>query len=477
MSFEVKNMNNREVATYLGKEYEAYISRDEIVLYSTDLQDISKGFKECKVFRRSGMEKDIVCKKIVQPSEVDSCYFVATKAICKDYCFPLNILTEKYLPPPDPEEKDMLLIDSSDCFFAKDMGMTMIERGFYAKWIKKEEVKLIVEIKGWQSNDIMKAIWQLMNLETKEMKTGTFAIYLGKTYITTTDEKGNILLHSTDLEDCSNGFELCEPFQILGIKEDIVCTKSVELSDLDFYFKVKTEAMHGSKKIDIVEGKGKMLFIMGIEKTFKAVQENNKLTFIDEKEIPYQKWLEEEELSGIRLEIEELTKNQEIENIWRLLNIDVENKKHNTYVAYLGKAYAANTTLDGNFVLYSTNAEDVSKGFEQCKPFKMEGGKRDITYVKYVKPSEISSYFKVRIVAEYQGYEFEVVEEKDKMLSIITIYEDGRIKDERVWEGIGMVAIDKYKNIHQKWIRKDEVTKIKYEIKELLNNVKMENEE
>ena len=40
-----------------------------------------------------------------------------------------------------------------------------------------------------------------------------------------------------------------------------------------------------------------------------------------------------------------------------------------------------------------------------------------------------------------------------------------------------MVAIDKYKNIHQKWIRKDEVTKIKYEIKELLNNVKMENEE
>ncbi len=27
------------------------------------------------------------------------------------------------------------------------------------------------------------------------------------------------------------------------------------------------------------------------------------------------------------------------------------------------------------------------------------------------------------------------------------------------------------------WIRKDEVTKIKYEIKELLNNVKMENEE
>ena len=36
-------------------------------------------------------------------------------------------------------------------FFCKGhMGMTMIERGFYAKWIKKEEVKLIVEIKGWQ---------------------------------------------------------------------------------------------------------------------------------------------------------------------------------------------------------------------------------------------------------------------------------------------------------------------------------------
>ena len=88
-------MKNGKFAAYLGKEYEAYIDIDEIVLYSTDLEDISKGFKECKVFRRSGMEKDIVCKKIVQPSEADSCYFVVTKAICKDYCLKISYLDRR----------------------------------------------------------------------------------------------------------------------------------------------------------------------------------------------------------------------------------------------------------------------------------------------------------------------------------------------------------------------------------------------
>lgn len=475
MSFEVKNMNNREVAAYLGKEYEAYISRDKIVLYSTDLEDISKGFEECEPFQDSKTDKIFVCIKTVEPSKVDSCYFAKTKAIYKDYIVPFLIPTDKLLTLESKEE-DMLCIAAScgDSFAYKDMGMTMIERGVYAKWIKKEEAKLIVEIEGWKSNNIMKAIWQLLNLETKDMKTGTFAIYLGKTYITATNEKGSILLHSTNLDDCSKGFELCEPFQILGIKKEIVCTKYVELSELDYYFKVKTKAMYGSDEIDIIEEKEKMLSIMGMDYTFKAVRENNDFTIVIEKEIPYQKWVTEEKLREIRLEIEELANNQEIQNIWRLLNIDIENKKQKTYVAYLGKAYAANTTLDGNFVLYSTNTEDISMGFEQCKPFKIEGGKKDITYVKYVKPSEVSSYFKVRIVAEYQGYELEVVEEKDKMLSIITIYENGRIKEGKVWEGIGMVPVDKYKHVYQKWIRKEEAKKIKYEIKELLNNVKIE---
>ena len=44
-------MKNGKFAIYLGKEYAAD-KDDKMWLYSTDLEDISKGFKECIPFRR-----------------------------------------------------------------------------------------------------------------------------------------------------------------------------------------------------------------------------------------------------------------------------------------------------------------------------------------------------------------------------------------------------------------------------------------
>ncbi len=451
----------KRFAIYLGKEYEAH--RDKrITLYSTDIEDVSKGFEPCEPYKSSWTEKEIVCTKTVEKSEITSYYYKRIIAIYKGCTF--GILEK---------EEDMLSIVTGDYRVAEDIGMSVLEKGVYQKWIKKEEAEFMLEIEGDFDNDDMKAIWQLLNLETKEMKKGTFAVYLGKTYITTTDETNKILLYSTDIEDISKGFEACEPFQILGIKKEIVCTKYVELSELESYFKVRTKGRPRLDEVDIIGQKGKMLSIMVTENLFDIARKGKELIAVNERTVTYQKWVTRVEVRTITLEIEELANNQDIQSVWRLLNLEIKDMKEKTFAIHLGKAYIARTTLDGNFVLYSTSSEDVSKGFEKCKPFQILGVEKEIVCMKYVSPPEVDSYFKVKVVAEHQGYEFEVVEEKDDMLSVITIYEYGRIKGDKVWEGIGMTPVDKYRHNYQKWIKRKEA-KIKFEIEELLNNIKME---
>ena len=292
-------MKYGEFAIYLGKEYEADKNK-QIRLYSTELEDISKGFKECMPFKRTGVEKEIVCMKTVEVSEVDSCYTVKTYAIYKDYKF--GILKE---------EGDRLSIAafSGDYREWEKMQMVLIDKGVYQKWIQKEEAELEVEIEGREDNDTMKAIWQLLNVETEYMKQGTFAVYAGKTYITA-EEKGSITLYSAELEDISKGFELCEPFKILGMKKEMVCKKCVKLSNLDSYFKVRTTAQYKWNEVDIVEEKDNMLSIMGIETIIDFKREETDPLF--KKERPYQKRVKKQEFTKIRLEIKELASNQDI---------------------------------------------------------------------------------------------------------------------------------------------------------------------
>ncbi len=90
--------------------------------------------------------------------------------------------------------------------------------------------------------------------------------------------------------------------------------------------------------------------------------------------------------------------------------------------------------------------------------------------MKYVSPSEVGSYFKVKIMAEYQGHELEVIEEKGNMLLITN---ENEPKPSKLCESLGMTPINKYKTIYQKWIKREEA-KMKFEIEELLNNIKME---
>ena len=134
--------------------------------------------------------------------------------------------------------------------------------------------------------------------------------------------------------------------------------------------------------------------------------------------------------------------------------------KDGEFAIYLGKEYSAGEIEKGKIVLRSTDIEDVKNGFEPCKPFNIKYIEDKIVCMKFVNSSEITEYYRIRTIAIYKGFEFEIVEEtsleedeiveetEDK-LSIVTM-----IGDCREWKRLGMKCIERY--VYQKWINKNE---------------------
>ncbi|TXC78488.1 hypothetical protein FS935_22760 [Metabacillus litoralis] len=118
--------------------------------------------------------------------------------------------------------------------------------------------------------------------------------------------------------------------------------------------------------------------------------------------------------------------------------------KNNTFAIYNGEEYSAGIKTDGRIILRSHDTKDELNGFEE------KSMANQTIYVKYVSSNEIEQLYHKRIKAHYKGYEFEVVDQKDKMISIITM-----VGDYKVWENIGMKCIDK--GVYQKWVSKDDV--------------------
>lgn len=118
--------------------------------------------------------------------------------------------------------------------------------------------------------------------------------------------------------------------------------------------------------------------------------------------------------------------------------------KDGEFAIYLGKEYSAGKTKEGKIVLRSTDIEDVKNGFEPCKPFNIKYIQDKIVCFKYVNSSEITEYYIIRSMAIYKGFEFEVVEETEDKLSIVTM-----IGDYRDWVRLGMKSIDI--GVYQKW--------------------------
>ena len=135
--------------------------------------------------------------------------------------------------------------------------------------------------------------------------------------------------------------------------------------------------------------------------------------------------------------------------------------KDGEFAIYLGKEYSAGEIEKGKIVLRSTDIEDVKNGFEPCKPFNIKYIQDKIVCFKYVNSSEITEYYRIRTIAIYKGFEFEVVEETEDKLSIVTM-----IGDCREWKRLGMKCIEKY--VYQKWINKNEA-----EIKIVKKNFKL----
>ena len=125
-----------DYAVYRGTEYTSGKVKGKLILRSTDLKDVEKGFEICNPFHISDCDEDIVCIKYVERSEVESYYMLRTFAYYNGYKFAVM-----------GEKDDMILITSIGGDYREwlNLGMERIDKFYCQKWIKKSEAEIVVE--------------------------------------------------------------------------------------------------------------------------------------------------------------------------------------------------------------------------------------------------------------------------------------------------------------------------------------------
>lgn len=127
-------MKNGKFAIYMGREYISGKNKDgKLVLRSTNIRDVENGFEECEPFMYKNCEKEIVCLKFVDRSDVEDYYSLKTKAIYAGYEF--EVTEEK-------DDKLSIVAMTGDYKDWIELGMKCIEKGVYQKWININEAKL-----------------------------------------------------------------------------------------------------------------------------------------------------------------------------------------------------------------------------------------------------------------------------------------------------------------------------------------------
>ncbi len=116
--------------------------------------------------------------------------------------------------------------------------------------------------------------------------------------------------------------------------------------------------------------------------------------------------------------------------------------KSNIFAIYKGKEYQAGMRADGSVILRSNDEKDINDGF-----INNTGINKSVKCYKYVLKSELDEIYRKNIKAEYNGYEFSVIDQNDDMLLISTM--TGNYK---VWLQLGMESVDK--GVYQKWVDK-----------------------
>ena len=116
--------------------------------------------------------------------------------------------------------------------------------------------------------------------------------------------------------------------------------------------------------------------------------------------------------------------------------------KSNIFAIYKGKEYQAGMRADGSVIVRSNDEKDINDGF-----INNTGINKSVKCYKYVLKSELDEIYRKNIKAEYNGYEFSVIDQNDDMLLISTM--TGNYK---VWLQLGMESVDK--GVYQKWVDK-----------------------
>lgn len=124
-------MRNGIYAIYMGKEYEAgYKDPETLILRSSNSSDLDNGFS---------LHKGIIYTKSVHRRDLKQVYKISTIATYKGYKF--EVLKED-------GDKILLSVMSGDYRIYENLGMDMVDRGIYQKWVNKNEVTSLYEEKN-----------------------------------------------------------------------------------------------------------------------------------------------------------------------------------------------------------------------------------------------------------------------------------------------------------------------------------------
>ncbi|WP_313636996.1 hypothetical protein [Paenibacillus sp.] len=123
-------MKENIYAIYNGTEYEAGVINDqEVVLRSDDPAVLNRGFV---------LYKGIKYIKKVKRTELTDIYKKYYQATYQNYQF---VVTE------DSGDKLLIIATNMDYKICEQLGMKMVDRGVYQKWIQKTEVELSISRK------------------------------------------------------------------------------------------------------------------------------------------------------------------------------------------------------------------------------------------------------------------------------------------------------------------------------------------
>jgi len=126
----VRNVRNDIYTIYKGKEYEVGAMNPDIVsLRSYDPSDVSDGFS---------LYKGVVYIKRVHRSELEEIYSITTYAEYEGIKFQVI-----------KEDGDKILLSNliGDYRVFERLGMKMVDKGVYEKWVDKSDVTAIYEEK------------------------------------------------------------------------------------------------------------------------------------------------------------------------------------------------------------------------------------------------------------------------------------------------------------------------------------------